>query len=335
MRRLLLRHDFDGRLASTHTWLLVVIGLLALLIPHPLMALYGPDGAPEDTRRRFFRETHFWVYGEFLDYFDANGGLEIFGYPITAPYNEDGVLVQYFQNARMEWHPLNPDPEKVQLGKLGEELGLERAPEKASLSAGAAFFPETGHAVTYMFLRYFRAHGGQEFFGYPISPMLVENQRVVQYFQSFKLIWDPVLAEMTVGNLGEVYVNAHRNNMPLDVLEPIIAAMSFEEEPNLQVSVGLAHPVAKYQDGQDITVLVRDERLGEPIPGARVRLSVRDESGNSYPTLARELVPDADGRVNASLELDTIRPGSWVIVQVEASSGTKTALDKEVFLVWW
>ncbi|MBN1246245.1 MAG: hypothetical protein JXC32_01240 [Anaerolineae bacterium] len=335
MRRLLLRLNFARRMNSTYTLVLVVMGLIALLLPHPLLALYGPDGAPDDPRRRFFDETRFWVSGEFLDYFDTRGGLEIFGYPISDPYNENGILVQYFQNARMEWHALNPDPYKVQLGKLGEELGLGRAPDKASLSAGAAYFPETGHAVTYMFLRYFNAHGGVDFFGYPISPMLVENQKVVQYFQCLKLIWDPVLAEMTVGNLGEIYVNAHRDTIPLDVLEPIRPRELYREEPNLQVSVGLAHPVAKFEDGQTVTVVVRDDRLGEPVGAARVKLTVRDDAGNSYPALTQDLVPGTNGRVQAVVPLQAIRPGSWLIFQVEASSGTKTAVAKEAFLVWW
>jgi hypothetical protein len=84
-----------------------------------------------------------------------------------------------------------------------------------------------------------------------------------------------------------------------------------------------------------VTVLVQDDRLGEPIAGARVKLTVRDDAGNSYPALSRDLIPDDDGRVVTAVALDTIRPGSWIILQVEASSGTKTAVDKEVFLVWW
>jgi hypothetical protein len=30
--------------------------------------------------------------------------------------------VQYFERARLEWHPTNVDPYKVQMGLLGREL---------------------------------------------------------------------------------------------------------------------------------------------------------------------------------------------------------------------
>jgi hypothetical protein len=315
--------------------LLVVLGLLVLLLPHPLFALVGPDGAPEDSRRHFFDETRFWVSGEFLDYYETQGGLEVFGYPITAPYNEEGVLVQYFQHARMEWHPLNSDPYKVRLGKLGEDLGLRKAPAQPPRSPRGLYFPETGHAVTYMFRRFFEEHGGVEFFGYPISPMLVENQKVVQYFQCLKLIWDPAVAEMMVGNLGEIYVNAHRDVIPLDVREPIPAHPAFSEEPSLDVSIALAHPVANSAEGQVVTVMVQDDRSGQPVSDAQVKLTVRDDTRNNYPALEQDLALDGAGRAETLVALDEIRPGSWIVLQIEAFSGTKTAMDKEVFLVWW
>ena len=34
-----------------------------------------PEDAPVESRRRYFEETGFWVTGNFLDYFEANGEL--------------------------------------------------------------------------------------------------------------------------------------------------------------------------------------------------------------------------------------------------------------------
>ena len=62
----------------------------------------------------------------FLTYFDKHGGLEIFGYPITEFKLENGRIVQYFQRARMEWHPQLPADQRVQLGNLGEIYALTR-----------------------------------------------------------------------------------------------------------------------------------------------------------------------------------------------------------------
>jgi hypothetical protein len=235
----------------------------------------------------------------------------------------------------MEWHPFSSDSGEVRLGKLAEELQLNRESSGVSLSMAATYVSETGHAVKRVFTRYFRDHGGAEFFGDPITPMLVENQKVIQYFQCLQLIWDPGTAEVAVGNLGEVYVNAHRNVIPPDVLEPLYARRAFREASGLQVVLGLGHPVAHYAKGQPLTVLVRDDRLGEPLPDARVRLTVWDDAGFEYAELSRDLVLDRGGRGKTLISLDAVRPGSWIIVRVEASWGTRVAADREVFLVWW
>ena len=71
---------------------------------------------------RYFPETRHSVRGHFLAYFDRNGGLYSFGYPISEPFDEHGLLVQYFQRARFEYHPENPLQYRVQLGLLGDEL---------------------------------------------------------------------------------------------------------------------------------------------------------------------------------------------------------------------
>ncbi len=57
--------------------------------------------------------------------YDEN--LALFGYPLTEAYmdtNPDGdhVLMQWFERARFEWHPQNPDQYKVLLGRLSAEM---------------------------------------------------------------------------------------------------------------------------------------------------------------------------------------------------------------------
>ena len=72
--------------------------------------------------QRYFHETGHVVSNAFLEFFDRHGGLDIFGYPISEATYEGNRIVQYFQRARMEWHPENPDPHKVQLGLLGNQV---------------------------------------------------------------------------------------------------------------------------------------------------------------------------------------------------------------------
>ena len=78
---------------------------------------------------RYFPETQHIVHGVFLEYFENNGGLEAFGYPISElfrDFNDDGsgraYTMQWFQRARLEHHP-EVGQRIILLGLLGlEEL---------------------------------------------------------------------------------------------------------------------------------------------------------------------------------------------------------------------
>ncbi len=323
------------QLSTTILVVATLVGVLGLLLPVPLLARFAPDDAPDVPRRRYFEETGFWVTGNFLDYFEANGELEIFGYPISSPYNENGLLVQYFQKSRMEWHALNPEPYRLQLGLLGDELGFRKDPVAPPVLVGKVYFSETGHIVTYMFLRYFDAHGGADFFGYPISEMLLENQKVVQYFQRLKLIWDPVTSQMAVGNLGAIYVNAHRGTIPSDVLEPASYRYGSRGVQDRRVASGLSNSMVGQFAGQSVTVVVLDDWLDEPVPDATVKLTVSDDSGQELSELTQLLRSGGDGRLEAYLPLDGVRRGTWLVLQVEAALGAAREVQKEFFLVWW
>jgi hypothetical protein len=66
------------------------------------------------------------VCGPFELFWQENGGLKIFGYPLSEPFVQDGVEVQYFERARLEYHPdLWPENHDILLGRLGaEQIGL-------------------------------------------------------------------------------------------------------------------------------------------------------------------------------------------------------------------
>ncbi len=77
----------------------------------------GPGYAPE---------TGHTIAPEFLGYWQARGGLAIFGYPTSELFVEGEYLVQYFERNRFELHPELPEPYRVSLGLLGVRA-LERA----------------------------------------------------------------------------------------------------------------------------------------------------------------------------------------------------------------
>lgn len=91
----------------------------------------GPSDALEEAMQpadpladcTFIEVTSHNVCGSFIDFWNENGGLAIFGYPLTEEFvDEDGRTVQYFERARFELHPENAGtPYEVLLGRIGAE----------------------------------------------------------------------------------------------------------------------------------------------------------------------------------------------------------------------
>lgn len=64
-----------------------------------------PVGVPPatDPHRRYYPATGHTISHDFLAYFDAHGGLDRLGYPISEPFQDGGHVVQDFQRARLVW----------------------------------------------------------------------------------------------------------------------------------------------------------------------------------------------------------------------------------------
>jgi hypothetical protein len=86
-------------------------------------------------------DTGFRVCSDFLDFFETHGGAGQFGRPISL-VEEDGVRqVQYFEYARLEWHPESLEPGlAVRLGELGrlyfDSVGEDQGLLTADRSSG-------------------------------------------------------------------------------------------------------------------------------------------------------------------------------------------------------
>ncbi|MDQ5851073.1 MAG: S8 family peptidase [Chloroflexota bacterium] len=151
--------------------------------------------APQPGDVITFPETGHTLRGEFRRFWEANGGLPVFGFPITEELSEQTAegtfLVQYFERNRFEFHPEKPAPYNVLLGRLGDTL-LRRGGvdwwglPKGQQQAGCQFFAETGHSLCEPFLSYWRSHGLRDgrlddfgrslaLFGLPLSEPRMET----------------------------------------------------------------------------------------------------------------------------------------------------------------
>ncbi len=163
-----------------------------------------PPPPPPPPTTIFFPQTGHSISHGFLRYWQQFGGLPVFGYPITGEYTDaqTGLVTQYFERARFEWHPGEfPSHYDVELGLLGNELarqqGLLITPPfqrvEGGSNANCTYYPQTGHWLCFGFRDYWKSHGGLAIFGYPISEEFTDPQTgfTVQYFERQRFEYHP------------------------------------------------------------------------------------------------------------------------------------------------
>lgn len=160
-------------------------------------SVVAPGKGESDTL--FFAPTSTYVFAPFANYWLKNGGLAIYGLPITPEFEQNGLAIQWFERARFE---LNPKTQQVQLGLLGNELRQPDPPLPIPpADADRRFFPETGHTLGGAFRQYWEAHGGLAQFGLPLTEEITENGRRVQWFERARFELNGP-NEVVLGQLG-------------------------------------------------------------------------------------------------------------------------------------
>jgi len=234
------------RLAYIRTFPVVVLLLSIMLLPALALADSGgdpPPGSPppgtpppgtEPTTadQRCFPETGYCITGRFRQYWEQQGGVAAFGYPVSSleeinPITGERRLTQWFQKTRFEFYPENPQPYDVLLGRVGVELLNAYGRDWWSLPQGrpqdgCMYFEETRHTLCAIFMTYWQSQGleldGQPgvsyeesvaLFGKPISEPRWElhggenaSVRITQWFERARFEWNPDLAQVVVGPLG-------------------------------------------------------------------------------------------------------------------------------------
>lgn len=78
--------------------------------------------SPTNPNFRYFPDTGLWISLTVKQYFDAHGGVDVLGYPLSLLRFENGNFVQYFQRARLEWVPADPSPNRVRTSPVGQMI---------------------------------------------------------------------------------------------------------------------------------------------------------------------------------------------------------------------
>ena len=198
---------------------------LVLALVFALLAAAGSgQPAAAQTGQACFPETTQCVRGRFRQYWDENGGLAVFGFPISVAGDElnrdtgQRFLTQWFERNRFELHPENQPPYDVLLGRLGDDrlrqMGRDWQAERreSGPKQGCLWFEQTGHNVCDQrnglgFRSYWETHGIQDgrlnsygkslaLFGLPLTEPKVETNPdgdtvLTQWFERARFEWHP------------------------------------------------------------------------------------------------------------------------------------------------
>jgi uncharacterized lipoprotein YbaY len=218
--------------AQTLRGCVITLGAVALM----LGVLFGLAPARAQSDEICFRETGQCISGRIRQFWVENGGLPVFGFPITPQraevVREGSFQSQWFERARLELHPQNPRPYDVLLGRLGvnrlEQQGRDwftfpKADAATQARSDCRFFRETGQAVCGRFLTAYRSFGlrfagtaGITFeeslalFGMPLSGAAMEANAeggvfLTQWFERGRFEYHPQNAapfDVLFGRLG-------------------------------------------------------------------------------------------------------------------------------------
>lgn len=259
--------------------------------------------ALDNPQRRYYPQTGHTLSYAFLQYYDTRGGLDVFGYPISEMFVANGILVQYFQRGKMEWHPENPLSSQVTLGNLGREYIAYRGLDPRYL-APAASVCSSGQAIV------------------PAAPTAVPTP--VQQPTS-------ALAPPTAVPILQA------TSPPLvPTSEPTWSASQSPALPTLpasaldwDVAAWVKYPVTGQSGPQVVYVRVTDS-LGRGLRDATVTAIVHFPSGNQ----TVRGVTDASGTGSLTFSIAYTPPGYTVMIEVHVTHGAQTKSTNTSFTVW-
>ncbi len=225
----------------------------------PLLVLFASLSWPTTIQAK---ETERDISALFQRFYNANGGVELFGLPLSGDFDLDGLRVQYFERARFEWHPeFGGTENEVLVSALGRESTAGRTFPQSGPQPSAIYFQQTGHNMGGGFAGFWFAHNGQRLFGYPLSEELQERSAddgrtyTVQYFERARMEWHPELGRVVLGRLGAQQYPVHRLGV-----QSVGTALSPYEQEVLNILLGArgAGGIASPQLDPALTKLARE-----------------------------------------------------------------------------
>lgn len=308
-----------------------------------------------------FAETGFCMSGPIRVFWERNGGLTVFGYPITPQYRtDDGQDFQVFERHIIEVHDENTPPYNVQLALIGQYIYLKLQPDTEGVAppgtpaAGCRWFAETQHNLCGQFMESWSRYGlnldtnskineseSLALFGLPITEPYAEVgrdgvSRTVQYFQRarFELHPDNPDTPVQFGLLGREWkddVLAEAGNAPQPeqpapaqpTPAPTQTAPTPTPAPAAPTSgVVITREPGTVTRGSTATVGARSA------PNVGCDITVIYKSGASTAAGLYPKTTDGNGNVSWSWKVGTrTTPGSWPVIITCGNATARTVVN--------
>jgi hypothetical protein len=295
--------------------------LVFILSLFSLFTFAAPAQAAKDI---CFPQVPDCITFRFAAYWRDNGGLAVFGLPLTTAKNEkvgdQKYKVQYFERARFEYHKGDPLPYDVLLGRIGVDRLTAQGRDwqtfpKADPKA-PHYFAETGHAIAPQFWGFWSSNGLEfdgnkkrkspaeslALFGLPVSEPQMEpgsdgQMYLTQWFERAKFEYHPenkAPYNVLLGRLGaEVLQNRPQaksqepQGLP-GIPEPN-GVCSQNETPSAEGAQAWVTEPAPNAPGTDNTICARLILNGAVVSGAQVTADAQ------YPDRLRSFGPATTG----------------------------------------
>ena len=310
-----------------------IISIFFFLI---LISISPASVGAQTTDEVFVRETGHDIRGEFFKfYFAADDPLLLFGYPITdeIPDPITGEKVQYFQRARFDL-TYSQNGLSVQLAPLGTllyEAGAPLAPVSTN-SPTCRLFPSTSKSVCYAFLQFYDAHNGAFYFGNPITELLEEGGRFVQYFDRARLEWRPEMPagqRVVISDLGRIYYSKRVDD--LNLLGPAGYNLINPPDP-IQAYAFVSETLVIPGEKQTLFVIVQDADFN-PIANAFTSMTLIFPDGSQRTTRLKPT--DSDGITLYQFTVSKSSVNDIVRIEIQAEYGGLSTKAFSWFRVWW
>jgi hypothetical protein len=298
--------------------LLLLVGC-AVATPTPEAELGSSNGLP--------------IAPEFQAFYEENGGLRVFGFPIAEGYLDGDTdrLIQYFQRLRLEYDRAQ---DLVLVSPLGQ-WAWPRVVARPGIADAELLAESPGGdlEVRGEFLTFYETYDGKRLLGPPITDQIEGGDTRSQYFRNGRLDWIPEARRDYRVQLAQLGV-AHYRQVGIFDDPGRSRPMDSAGIRQADVSATLRAPILYAGEQQSVYVDVNAHGGKRPVSGVSVRLTAFYNGASETFSLPET---DGAGHTHDTLILEDLWPGQEVRLVVEATSpgGTVIGTTSKSFKSWW